>query len=473
MGMGIEKNIKSGNIINFVILQDTAKSLIIKSNLASVIKKYLFNSLKLLRYFAISLFCTSFVIIAKIIYLIRLNISQFINFYIEISDVVVDRESRAIFLFEIKVFSLITISKIKNIIYSMWFFARKLYLIITVIVLIFGLKISSNHIKPNLNHKSFINKAFDNYSTLQNKANVLPVKAQAITTTNKEIIDIFPLNKIKVKAEQKISEIAQTQNLKIETIQINNNLEDKDLIPNELKELIVPWQDGFVYFPKTEMAPKELADKYKIDEKIIYEANEDKLNETGKFKKDTTIILPTKDFTEIKKVILKEKELLMLEERYKQIKDNQSRLAKSYLDQFSDPNSGGYKYANTKSEDKVSAGLIWPTKGSISRCLEPGHPGCDIANSAMPPVYAVADGVVSDVYRFSVYGYGNAVVVDHGNGLTSLSAHLNEIYVTKGQAVTQGQSIGQMGNTGNSTGTHLHIEIKLNRVVQNPLAYFP
>ena len=121
----------------------------------------------------------------------------------------------------------------------------------------------------------------------------------------------------------------------------------------------------------------------------------------------------------------------------------------------------------------MSAGLIWPTKGTISRCIQPGHPGCDIANPTMPPVYAVADGVVTDVYHFNVYGYGNAVIIDHGNGLTSLSAHLNETYVTKGQSVNQGQAIGQMGNTGNSTGTHLHIEIKLNKVVQNPLAYFP
>jgi murein DD-endopeptidase MepM/ murein hydrolase activator NlpD len=365
------------------------------------------------------------------------------------------------------------LSKVKSLFTIGWFYTKKLYLLITVISLILGLKIATLYIKPNLTSKSFINQAFDNYSVFKNSANIAPINARAITTTNKEIVDIFPLNKITVKAEQKIADIAEAQNLKVETIVVNNNLEGKNIIPKDLKELIVPWQDGYVFFPKNEILPKELADKYKMDEKVIYEANEDKLNEQGKFKKDSTIILPTKDFTEIKKILAKEKQLLQLEEQYKQVKDNQSKLAKSYQDQFSDPTSGGYKYATSTSEDKVAAGLIWPTKGSISRCIQPGHPGCDIANPSMPPVYAVADGVVSDVYHFTVYGYGNAVVIDHGNGLTSLSAHLNETYVTKGQTVSQGQAIGQMGNTGNSTGTHLHIEIKQNKVVQNPLAYFP
>jgi murein DD-endopeptidase MepM/ murein hydrolase activator NlpD len=471
--MDSKKNQEHIDGINFVILDDGKKTPNSKSNLLENFQKHLINIIRLCKY------CVNWILIGLVIFLskfvkfIRLIINHLLNFYQDTSDAIVDKEARQLFFFELKVRFLLSWSRLKNLLSVSWFYTKKLYLLLTVVTLILGLKIATVYIKPNLSGKSFINQAFDNYSLLQNNVNIAPINARAITTTTKEIINVFPLNKITVKADQKIIDIAETQNLKVETIIVNNNLEGKESIPKDLKELIVPWQDGYVFFPKAEITPKELADKYKIDEKIVYEANEDKLNETGKFKKDTTIILPTKDFVEIKKIIAKEKQLLQLEEQYKQVKDNQSKLAKSYQDQFSDPTSGGYKYATSTSQDKVTAGLIWPTKGSISRCIEPGHPGCDIANPAMPPVYAVADGVVSDVYRFSVYGYGNAVVIDHGNGLTSLSAHLNEIYVTKGQAVSQGQAIGQMGNTGNSTGTHLHIEIKVNKVVQNPLAYFP
>jgi murein DD-endopeptidase MepM/ murein hydrolase activator NlpD len=469
--MDREKLYKASNKINFLLKNNTQKQSTTNREWLISLSKYSTNSFIFLSY-CLNLILTAIIItLFKIISQLRLLINQIHNFYFETSDALTDKESRNLFLFDIKVFYLISISRFKNSLTNFWFFTKKLYLVITVITLILGLKISGAYIKPNSNAKSFINQAFDNYSQLQNTANIAPVNAQAITTTVKEIVNIFPLNKISVKADQKIGDIAEAQNLNVETIILNNNLEGKDSVPKDVTELIVPWQDGYVYFPKVETSPKLIAEKYKMDEKIIYESNEDKINANGNFQKDSTIILPVKDFTEIKKIIAKEKQLLQLEEQYKQVKDNQSKLAKSYQDQFNNKTSG--LYAGATSSDKAAAGLIWPTKGSISRCIQPGHPGCDIANPGMPPVYAVADGVVSDVYRFSVYGYGNAVVVDHGSGLTSLSAHLNEIYVTKGQAVSQGQAIGQMGNTGNSTGTHLHIEIKLNNIAQNPLAYFP
>lgn len=471
--MDREKTQKPKDRINFVILPESKKTSISKSNWFETLKKYFIELSLLLRYCFKWLWTSTVIVVIKFFNFTRALINQFLNFYQDTSDAIVDSEARQLFLFELKVTFILTWSRVKSLLTVGWFYTKKLYLLLTVVSLILALKIATVYITPNLNSKSFINQAFDNYSLFKNSANIAPINALAITTTTKEIIDIFPLNKITVKAEQRIEDIAEAQNLKIETIVVNNNLEGKESVPKDLKELIVPWQDGYVFFPKNEITPKELSDKYKIDEKVIYEANEDKLNEQGKFKKESTIILPTKDFTEIKKILAKEKQLLQLEEQYKQVKDNQSKLAKSYQEQFTDTASGGYKYATSTSEDKVSAGLIWPTKGTISRCIQPGHPGCDIANPSMPPVYAVADGVVTDVYHFTVYGYGNAVVIDHGNGLTSLSAHLNETYVTKGQSVSQGQSIGQMGNTGNSTGTHLHIEIKQNKVVQNPLAYFP
>jgi len=69
------------------------------------------------------------------------------------------------------------------------------------------------------------------------------------------------------------------------------------------------------------------------------------------------------------------------------------------------------------------------------------------------------------------HGYGNVIVVDHGDGISTYYAHLSAIYVGLGQAVAAGQVIGAIGSTGRSTGPHLHFEVRLNGVPQNPARF--
>ena len=100
----------------------------------------------------------------------------------------------------------------------------------------------------------------------------------------------------------------------------------------------------------------------------------------------------------------------------------------------------------------------------------PVHNGLDYSGSAGDPIYAVDSGVV--VYSgWSDWGYGNLVVIDHGNGWVSAYAHLNDVYVYCGQSVFQGATIGPMGSTGNSTGPHLHFELSINGGKVNPANY--
>jgi murein DD-endopeptidase MepM/ murein hydrolase activator NlpD len=120
-----------------------------------------------------------------------------------------------------------------------------------------------------------------------------------------------------------------------------------------------------------------------------------------------------------------------------------------------------------------ASGLIWPAEGVITRCVVGGHIGCDVANRAAPNLMAAQAGTVSAVYRYTVVGYGLAVVIDHGGGLQTLYAHMNRIDVSAGQSVSRGQVIGQMGCTGMCTGTHLHFEVRQNGVRQDPLRYLP
>jgi len=116
------------------------------------------------------------------------------------------------------------------------------------------------------------------------------------------------------------------------------------------------------------------------------------------------------------------------------------------------------------------ASFIWPAGGLITQYFAWYHPGVDIANRSAPGIAASDSGVVVVAGWPDGGGYGNRIVLDHGNGYNSLYAHLSNVYVSVGDKVSRGQLIGQMGSTGRSTGTHLHLEIHYKGVAMNPLA---
>jgi murein DD-endopeptidase MepM/ murein hydrolase activator NlpD len=121
-----------------------------------------------------------------------------------------------------------------------------------------------------------------------------------------------------------------------------------------------------------------------------------------------------------------------------------------------------------------SGTFVWPTTEHYisGYSYSAIHPAIDIAGALGNPVFASDSGVV--VYAgWSNFGYGNLIVIDHGNGWQTAYAHLNTTAVTCGQSVYQGGFIGQLGTTGNSTGPHLHFEMSYNGAKPNPLDYLP
>jgi murein DD-endopeptidase MepM/ murein hydrolase activator NlpD len=97
------------------------------------------------------------------------------------------------------------------------------------------------------------------------------------------------------------------------------------------------------------------------------------------------------------------------------------------------------------------------------------HEGLDIAARTGTPVVATADGIVSSVRTEA--GYGKVAVVDHGYGYRTIYGHNSRIYVKVGQRVRRGDRIAAVGNTGRSTGSHIHYEVRLNGVPVNPKKY--
>lgn len=122
------------------------------------------------------------------------------------------------------------------------------------------------------------------------------------------------------------------------------------------------------------------------------------------------------------------------------------------------------------------APMCWPVKrveGSyVSSYVgdQRGHNGMDIAAKIGTPIYAASAGTVVFASSDSS-GYGKYIIIDHGNGIKTLYAHCNALFVNVGDTVSEGEHIASVGNTGYSTGFHLHFEVRINDNPVNPVAY--
>ena len=120
--------------------------------------------------------------------------------------------------------------------------------------------------------------------------------------------------------------------------------------------------------------------------------------------------------------------------------------------------------------------LTVPVNGSVSsRFGSRGysrstiHTGVDVAASSGTGIRTISPGTV--VYSAYKGSYGNLIIIDHGNGVQSYYAHCSALYVSAGQTVGAGTVIGAVGSTGNSTGSHLHLEMRINGAPINPQSY--
>ncbi|WP_330590641.1 M23 family metallopeptidase [Lacrimispora defluvii] len=101
-----------------------------------------------------------------------------------------------------------------------------------------------------------------------------------------------------------------------------------------------------------------------------------------------------------------------------------------------------------------------------------GHSGIDLGASKGTSIRAAQAGTVKTVVYGST-GYGYYLTIDHGGGLVTLYGHCSEILVREGQTVKAGETVAKVGSTGRSTGNHLHFEVRVNGVKQNPRNYLP
>ena len=118
---------------------------------------------------------------------------------------------------------------------------------------------------------------------------------------------------------------------------------------------------------------------------------------------------------------------------------------------------------------KPVSGNITSRYGAVESIRDHTHAGLDIAAPAGTPIKATAAGTIS--YSGWMSGYGYFIIIDHGNGVQTCYGHCSKLYVSYGEIVEAGDKIAAVGSTGNSTGNHLHFEIRVNGKKINPQKY--
>lgn len=251
-----------------------------------------------------------------------------------------------------------------------------------------------------------------------------------------------------VEAGESLSIIAEIYGINVKTIMWENNMANPDTL-RVGQSLLIPPVDGIGYKVQSGDTLDKIAAKYKIGVDAIVAQN---AITDGVIQKGQQIFLP--GAVPIAPPV---------------------NVANSYR------NVSGYTNVrvNASPSDAVPAAgqiFIYPTRGNVTQGYSSYHYALDIADRSKPPIWAAAGGTVEKVSVGTWGGgYGNHVIINHGDGVKTLYAHMDSVNVSVGDVLSQGDVVGIMGNTGRvygATGIHLHWEVIINGVRQNPYGYF-
>lgn len=246
-----------------------------------------------------------------------------------------------------------------------------------------------------------------------------------------------------VQAGETLSQIAEKYGLKVESVLWANGIDSSEAKIKEGQNLKILPLDGVLHKVKKGDTVYTVAKKYEANPQAVvdYPFNTFTNDETFALAVGQTIMIPDGVMPKLRPV----------------------------------DTSGEATYAKVLTPDAgaVSAlgSFVWPASGGISQGYRFYHKALDISNRGGGPIVAADSGTVTVAGWPDNQGYGNRVMVDHGNGYVTLYAHMSSISVAAGQRVNRGDMLGQMGSTGRSTGTHLHFEIRAGGVLQNPMNF--
>lgn len=247
-----------------------------------------------------------------------------------------------------------------------------------------------------------------------------------------------------VEEGETLSSIAERYNLSINTVLWENNLTEKSTIKPGDTVRILP-VDGIRHKVKKGETIYTIAKRYGLDESQA----------------QGIVNYPFNEFQDDEKFTLTVGQYLMVPDGVKPEERFIAQRRESFAVSLT-PDAGSVS---------PTGSFVWPASGNITQGYRFYHKAIDIANRGGGAILAADSGRVILAGWPDNSGYGNRVLIDHGNGYITLYAHLSLIQVQNGQSVGRGDVIGQMGSTGRSTGTHLHFEIRHNGVLEDPTRY--
>ncbi len=264
-----------------------------------------------------------------------------------------------------------------------------------------------------------------------------------------------------ISAGETVSTIAEEYGLKTNTVLWENGLTAGSTLKVGQK-LIIPPVDGVTHIVQKGQDIKKIASTYSVNADTIIKQN--RLESEATLKAGEALFIPGAKPLPVDR-------------------DSPARVQSSSRLTFGKSNVGSATLVSasdigSNASEGPAAGktMIYPTRGKLTQGYHPGHYAYDISDTSKPPIWAAMDGTVIKASSGTYGGgYGNHIIIDHGNGLKTLYAHMEYLSVSVGDVVTQGQVIGKQGRTGNvrgRTGIHLHFEVIQNGVKKSPGNYF-
>lgn len=317
----------------------------------------------------------------------------------------------------------------------------------------------NDQISLNTDNKKSVEKklAFSNGFVADDTGPLGTEEATHVVSTGSDLISTYT-----VHAGDSLPEIAEMFDVSVNTLKWANKIGKKDSIKEGDILVILP-VTGVSYTVKKGDTLKSITQKFNadVDDVGVYNG----LEVTSELTVGQTIIVPNGEISEPvpQKVLAKDQKTKSSTKNKKETSSKKGLLplfargATRLIDGFDGSDEGNY--------------YIRPVRGGVRTQGLHGKNGVDIGAAIGTPVYATAGGTVS-LAREGGWngGYGNYIIISHPNGTQSLYGHLNSVNVSQGQSVGKGDMIGTLGNSGNSTGPHLHFEI---RGAKNPLGSNP
>lgn len=340
-----------------------------------------------------------------------------------------------------------------------------------------NVKSEINDIKSNISDKkNNLSKINENIIQLNKEigateAQIININSK-ISSTNKKILELKEQQEEneenivlleenlagRIKSMSRLNEMTY-----IKIIISSNDVKDFLSTMNIMRKIVNQDKENIGELKEEKQKLKNISTELKKEEQSLknlkseYDIKFDSLNSKKKTQNENMAVLET----DIKSL-----------EQMEKLKVAESNALISQIQQMT--SSSGY-------QGKYNGIMKWPVSGGgeitsyygnrIHPILkyEVFHSGVDIAANMGVPVLAASEGKV--IFSGDKGTYGRTVIIDHGNGITTLYGHNSALYVTTGQTVSSGQKIAAIGSTGRSTGPHLHFEVRENGITKNPLAY--